>query len=151
MARLASDVKENKALVKGLFFVDGKPRDESNEQTVKDCYKRVLELLEVAGTATGRKQVVHEVTLNSFDVALWKAIVPLGEWLDFLTQLKERRVTTTDITLIKQIVNDAFEILLEDALEVEREEKRLGLIEVEVKEFSARKGGQGIIISYRPV
>jgi hypothetical protein len=138
-----SDVDSNRALVSANFRDEkGQFKDYDQIQFVNDV---VDELKERAANNIARKTLIQFALESKYELALWKAVSPSHAWLAFTTHLQVNRVSVRDITTIKQIIDEEFKILLDDA----KEDAQAARLEIEVRTIhSIRKGGRGLIITY---
>lgn len=113
-----SDDEGNKEIVKSLYFESGvKEPKEFAKDIVQKAYEAQSLMVDASLTSERRQKIQTTALDHAFDIAVWKALTDRTSWNYFLAELKANKVTVRDIEAIKRIVEEQFQLMLEEALE----------------------------------
>lgn len=139
-----SEDDTNRKLVSCLYFdEDRQLKDPALNTFLDDAYKAHREILELLEDPYARLEILEHVLDRDYSLAIWKTLSQRSEWHRFISHLDAKAVPTRTIGKIKQIVEEAFLVLLEDAKEMQ--EKEVYVI-TGVKDVQIKQGSNGITV-----
>lgn len=126
-------------LVSRLYFnEDRELKDSSLGSLLDEAYKAHEEIL-----ACSKLGVIDAVLDRDTYLAIWKGTSQKSEWHRFIAHLEARGVSTRNINKVKQIVEEAFLVLMADAIEMEKED----VYEITgVKDVQVVQGAKGLTV-----